>query len=154
MSTNESASGRIDLNDPVFQYRTGSPPPLFSIDQGDITEALAQLEAAARLATVPDPTGKRWVPGLSIVVVARESDQNRVLYCKGHGVRSVNGTALVGPETLFPCASLSKPVSTTLLTAAGVQEAPGWIRSWSSRTAPAFTTSPGHPRRKRPCGSG
>lgn len=68
------------------------------------------------------------MPGLSIVVVARESDQNRVLYCKGHGVRSVNGTALVGPDTLFPCASLSKPVSTTLLTAAGVQEAPGWDR--------------------------
>ena len=128
MSTNEAASGQIDPNDPVFRYCTGSPPPRSSIDRGDITEALAQLEAAARLATVPDPTGKRWVPGLSIVVVARESDQDRVLYCKGHGLRSVNGTALVGPDTLFPCASLSKPVSTTLLTAAGVQEGPGWDR--------------------------
>lgn len=128
MSPNDRASDVIDPNDPVFQYLTGSPPPRSSIGQSDIKKALAQLEEAARLATVPDATGKRWVPGLSIVVVVRENDTCRFLYCKGHGARSVTGTAPVGPDTLFSCASLSKPVSTTLLAAAGVQAGPGWDR--------------------------
>ena len=77
MSTNDGVSDGIDPNDPVFQYLTGSPPPRSSIDQSDIKKALAQLEEAAKLATVPDAAGKRWVPGLSIVVVVRESDTVR-----------------------------------------------------------------------------
>ena len=127
MSANDEVSNAIDPSDPVFQYLTGPPPPRSSIGQSDIRNALAQLEEAARLATVPE-AGKRWVPALAIVVVVRENDTCRILYCGGHGPTSVGSAAPVGPDTLFPCASLSKPVATTLLTAAGVRERPGWER--------------------------
>lgn len=136
MSTNDAASDMMELTDPLSRYLTGPPPPRSHIDHGDIEQALAQLVEAAKLATVPDATGKRWVPGLSIVVVVREGDTCQVLYCEGHGTRSVTGAAPVGRDTLFPCASLSKPVSTTLLAAAGVGVKPGWDE---------VVMQPGHP---------
>src|SRR5215510_11381904 len=110
------ADNRIDPNDPVLEYLRASPDPVASISDYSVEIALGQLKEAAELAT-RDVGGKRWVPGLAIVVVGHK---NQVLYCDGYGTRRVDGTLKIGPDTLFACASLSKPVSTTLLAHAGL----------------------------------
>lgn len=134
MSTTDRVTDAIDPNSPTFKFLTAPPPPRSNIDPSDVENAVAQLQEAARVATLPDAAGKRWVPGLSIVAVAREGQTARVLCCEGHGTTRVDDPTSVGPDTLFPCASLSKPVSTTLLAAAGVREHHGWERPVPQRT--------------------
>jgi len=102
---------------PIRNYLETSPEAVASISDDNVRIALNRLEEAAKLATTSDQAGKRWVPGLAIVVVGHKKE---VLHCDGHGMKRVDGNATVGPETLFPCASLSKPVSTTLLAHAGL----------------------------------
>jgi CubicO group peptidase (beta-lactamase class C family) len=126
MSSNDGVTAEVDPNDPVFKYLTAPPPPRSHIETRDIEAALAQLDEAAKAATAEDSSGRRWVPGLSIVVVAREHGTCHVRYCEGHGTTRIDDPTSVGPDTLFPCASLSKPVSATLLVAAGVRANPGW----------------------------
>jgi CubicO group peptidase (beta-lactamase class C family) len=123
MSSDTRTRASIDRNDPVFQYIVSSPPPAASISDDNVQIALRQLEEAAEVA-IRDDAGKRWVPGLAIVVVGRK---NQVLHCDGYGTKRVDGSAKIGPDTLFPCASLSKPVSATLLAHAGLPRklAPG-----------------------------
>ncbi len=110
------ADTRIDPNDPVFEYLRKSPDPVADVSDYNIQIALGQLKEAANIAT-RDDAGKRWVPGLAIVVVGHK---NQVLHCDGYGTKRVDSTLKVGPDTLFACASLSKPVSTTLLAHAGL----------------------------------
>jgi CubicO group peptidase (beta-lactamase class C family) len=74
-------------------------------------------------------------------VAYREDGACRVAYCDGVGLKSLaasgaDPTARPGPDTLFPCASLSKPVSTTLLAAAGF----GRERSWEIEVSQADGT--------------
>jgi CubicO group peptidase (beta-lactamase class C family) len=107
---------QTDPNDPVFQYIVTSPGPTARVSDDNVQIALTVLKEAADVAT-RDVSGTRWVPGLAIVVVGR---RNQVLLCDGYGSKRVDGPAKVGPDTLFPCASLSKPVSATLLAHAGV----------------------------------
>jgi CubicO group peptidase (beta-lactamase class C family) len=127
-------NARVDPNDPVLGYLHKSPNPVASVRDENVEIALELLKEAADLAT-RDVAGKRWVPGLSIVVVGR---RNQVLHCDGYGTKQVDRAAMVGPETLFPCASLSKPVSATLLAHAGLPkglappgkpETEGWDQS-------------------------
>lgn len=116
MSSAARASASVDPNDPIFQYIVHSPGPVAHVNDYDVQIALGLLRTAAEAAT-HEEAGKRWTPGLSIVVVGRG---NRVLLCDGFGRKRVDDPAKVGPDTLFPCASLSKPVSATLLAHAGV----------------------------------
>lgn len=116
MSPDTGTRARIDPNDPVLEYIVTSPDPVANVSLDNLKEAVRQLQEAASVAT-HDNAGQRWVPGLSIVVVGH---RNKVLHCDGYGTTRVDGTAMVGPDTLFPCASLSKPVSATLLAHAGV----------------------------------
>lgn len=101
----------------IRSYVETSPDPVASVSDYNVKIALNQLDEAANIATTHDETGKRWIPGLAIVVVGRK---NQVLHCDGHGLKRIDGTATVGPDTLFPCASVSKPVSATLLAHAGL----------------------------------
>jgi CubicO group peptidase (beta-lactamase class C family) len=130
MPSNDDVRAPIGPTDPILQYLGSRPLPIRTeISPVDVSAALNQLDDAANLAA-RDTAGKRWVPGLAIVVVGRGGGGTPdVLYCKGHGVKSVDGGALVGPDTLFPCASLSKPVSTTLVVAAGV---PRTLGGWDT----------------------
>ncbi len=49
---------------------------------------------------------KQWqAPGLALVIV----QDDRVVYLKGFGVRDLGGAAPVGPDTVFPLASCTKP---------------------------------------------
>ncbi|AWZ07363.1 MULTISPECIES: serine hydrolase [unclassified Streptomyces] len=80
----------------------------------------AQVEAAVRHldATVEDLMRRTGVPGVSVAVV----HDDRVLHLKGFGLRRVGEKDAVGPDTVFQIASLSKPVSSTVV--AGVLKDP------------------------------
>jgi len=73
-----------------------------------IADALAQLDALAQHAL--QRTG---VPGMAIAVV----HQDQIVYLKGFGIRQVGDPALVDEDTVFPLASLSKPIASTVVAA-------------------------------------
>lgn len=54
---------------------------------------------------------KTGVPGMAIVVVYKD----QVIYLKGFGVRAAGNPELVDADTVFPIASMSKPMATTVL---------------------------------------
>lgn len=115
------------MSDAAADFLTGSPPPRTApLTADDVDKALGELLEAARFATDIAPSGERFVPGLSIAVVLRGKG---VVYCDGLGVKAIrgmdghSGSARPGPDTLFPCASLSKPVSATLLAVAAKSNA-------------------------------
>jgi len=89
-----------------------TPPPRtqpFTLDE--VNAALDELRDAARFATPAN------VPGLSIALVFRENGMFRLRHHEGFGVKRLGRAEGVGPDTSFPCASLSKPVSATLIAA-------------------------------------
>src|SRR5437867_9799407 len=56
---------------------------------------------------------EQGLPGVAIAVVF----QDKVVYAKGFGVRDVNTKTLVGADTVFQLASLSKPIGSTVVAA-------------------------------------
>jgi CubicO group peptidase (beta-lactamase class C family) len=57
-------------------------------------------------------TLKHWhVPGVALAIVR----DGKVIYLKGHGVRSVEDAAKVTPDTLFPIASCTKSFTTAAM---------------------------------------
>lgn len=84
------------------------PDPAFG---GDVTpeklkSALAQLEKLAE-----DKLETTGVPGMAIVVV----HDDRIVYAKGFGVREVGKADRVDANTVFQLASVSKPITSTIL---------------------------------------
>jgi CubicO group peptidase (beta-lactamase class C family) len=108
----------------VAKYLKAPPPPRTRhCTAPEVNAAVAVLEEAAAFATRQGLWGERWTPGLSIAVVHRPTSQ--VLHF-GYGVKRLDDpTSTPGPDTLFPCASVSKPVSTTLIVDGMVGE-PKW----------------------------
>lgn len=95
------------------------------------TEIEARLPALEALARHTVEAGD--VPGLAIAVVFG----NEVIFLDGFGLREVGKPDAVGPDTVFQIASLSKPVTSTIV-AALVSEG---MADWDSRVAdldPAF----------------
>ncbi|MFD9304881.1 serine hydrolase [Streptomyces sp. NPDC060048] len=88
-----------------------APKPLIS-DQR-VEEAVRRLDR-----TVADMMRSTGVPGVSVAVV----HDDEVVYLKGFGLRRVGEKETVGPDTVFQIASLSKPVSSTVV--AGVLKEP------------------------------
>lgn len=88
-----------------------SPPPP---PRPRITDAQADAAVARLDATVTDMMRRTGVPGVSVAVVRND----KVVHLKGFGVRRTDGTAKVGPDTVFQLASLSKPVSSTVVAGA------------------------------------
>ncbi|MFD4246130.1 serine hydrolase [Streptomyces sp. NPDC058525] len=85
-----------------------SPPPAPKPALTD--EAVAR--AVDRLdRTVQDMMRRTGVPGVSVAVV----HDDEVVHLKGFGVRRTGGSAAVDPDTVFQIASLSKPVSSTVV---------------------------------------
>lgn len=89
---------------------------------GHLPAALAELDTLT-----PKMMTLTGVPGVAIAVVS----QDRVVYSKGFGVREVGKGAAVDADTVFPLASLSKPLASTVV--AGVV-GDGTV-SWDSRMA-------------------
>jgi CubicO group peptidase (beta-lactamase class C family) len=79
-----------------------------AISEERVKAALPQLEKLAQQALK-----RTGVPGLAIAIVHND----RVVYLRGFGVREVGSAAPVGPDTVFPLASLSKPITSTILAA-------------------------------------
>jgi CubicO group peptidase (beta-lactamase class C family) len=111
------ASSPIAPDPAVVAYLRDAPPPREAIEEADVTNAINQLELAASFATTTD-AGTRWVPGLSIVVVRREGKPRYFAY----GTKHIDKDAPIGADTLFPCASLSKPVSASIIAAGALGE--------------------------------
>ena len=94
-----------------------------------VAAALPRLEALAR-----QIVEKKLVPGLSIAVVHRDE----VVYLNGFGLRQVGKPETVDADTVFQLASLSKPISSTVVSAL---VSDGTV-SWDSRIRdidPGFT---------------
>ncbi len=99
--------------DAVKYLKDPPPPQTRHCTAAEVDAAVAVLKEAADFATRQGPWGECWTPGLSIAVVHRPTSQ--VLYF-GYGVKRLDDpSSTPGPDTLFPCASVSKSVSTTLL---------------------------------------
>ncbi|MFD3938332.1 serine hydrolase [Streptomyces sp. NPDC058611] len=97
-----------------------SPPPAPKpqITDAQVGKAVARLDR-----TVEDMMRRTGVPGVSVAVVHKD----KVVHLKGYGVRRVGEPGAVDPDTVFQIASLSKPVSSTVV--AGTLTAPdGWDR--------------------------
>lgn len=93
-----------------------SPPPAPTpqISDEQVAKAVAHLEQ-----TVGEMMRRTGVPGVSVAVV----HDDQVLYLKGFGVRRVGEKAAIGPDTVFQVASVSKPITSSIL--AGAVKAPG-----------------------------
>jgi CubicO group peptidase (beta-lactamase class C family) len=95
---------------------TGSSQ-LSTVSAQSVDSALAQLDAYIRSAL---STTK--VPGVAVAVVY--SDQ--VVFLRGYGIRKVGASEAVDPDTVFEVASLSKPISSTVLASLVGQGKIGW----------------------------
>jgi CubicO group peptidase (beta-lactamase class C family) len=73
---------------------------------GDINTALTQLNAY-----VQDSMEKTNIPGLAVAVAY----QGRVVFLKGYGVHKLGNPAKVDPDTVFEIASVSKPITSTVV---------------------------------------
>ncbi|MFJ6632214.1 serine hydrolase [Streptomyces sp. NPDC091376] len=91
------------------------PPPLLT--QADVDRAVARLDGV-----VKDLMKRTGVPGTAVGVVYKD----RVVYLKGFGKRHVGERAAVGPDTVFQLASLSKPVSSTVVAGATGDDTAVW----------------------------
>ncbi|MGW7369109.1 serine hydrolase [Streptomyces sp. NPDC054841] len=80
------------------------PPPLLT--QADVDRAVDRLDGVVQ--SMMKRTG---VPGAAVGVVYKD----RVVYLKGFGKRHVGRPETVGTDTVFQLASLSKPISSTVL---------------------------------------
>jgi CubicO group peptidase (beta-lactamase class C family) len=89
------------------------PPPL----PGRIEVALAQLDGLAETAM-----SRTNVPGIAIAVVSNDE----LAYLKGFGLREAGASELVGPDTVFQLASVSKPIATTVVASLVGDGIVGW----------------------------
>ncbi|MDQ3702610.1 MAG: serine hydrolase [Chloroflexota bacterium] len=82
---------------------------------GEATITTAQVQSALdRLdGLIEDGMTQTGLPGAAVAVVYNDE----VVYERGFGVREVGKPEPVTPETVFPIASLSKPLSSTLVAA-------------------------------------
>lgn len=84
-----------------------SPPQTNSVASSpDVQTALARMDTYIR-----EAMAKTRVPGLAVAVVYHD----KVVFLKGYGVRKVGDPAPVDADTVFEVASLSKPISSTIL---------------------------------------
>ncbi|MFE2874867.1 serine hydrolase [Streptomyces roseus] len=99
-----------------------SPPPAPKprITDAEVDSALARLPGF-----VTDAMRSTGVPGAAVAVV----HDDKVVYLKGFGVRRTDAPGAVGPDTVFQVASVSKPISSTVV--AGALKDPA---AWNDRT--------------------
>jgi CubicO group peptidase (beta-lactamase class C family) len=85
------------------------PPPEIAgvpIPDGQIDRALGQLDALA--AAIMQKSG---IPGMAVAVVR----DGRTVYAKGFGIRKVGAPEMIDADTVFQIASVSKPVTATVV---------------------------------------
>lgn len=92
---------------------TSAPPPAAAAGSGEITAAGVQRALAALPAIIAKNMKKTGVPGMAIAVVY----DGKVRYLKGFGTRQVGRVGAVTADTVFALASVSKPLSSTVVAA-------------------------------------
>ncbi|MEU3611976.1 serine hydrolase [Streptomyces sp. NPDC006872] len=80
------------------------PPP--QLTRSDVDAAVGKLDSIVRAGM--DRTG---VPGVAVGVVYKD----KVVHLKGFGVRHAGRSAQIDPDTVFELASLSKPLTSTVI---------------------------------------
>ncbi|KOU57930.1 serine hydrolase [Streptomyces virginiae] len=93
-----------------------SPPPA---PRPQLTDTAVDKAVAGLDASVADKMRRTGVPGVAVAVV----HDDRVVYLKGFGLRRTGESAKVDPDTVFQLASVSKPVTSTVI--AGALADPG-----------------------------
>lgn len=88
------------------QIQAQTPKPTLTLEPAQIEQAVAALDALA-----PSLLHRSGVPGMAIAVVGRE----HVYYVRGFGVRNINASEPINADTIFQLASLSKPLSSTVV---------------------------------------
>jgi len=95
-----AATGALTLSAPTAHAAKATPE--------GVTLAIAGLDSAAQAAV-----DRGEVPGLAVAVVWKD----QVVFLKGYGRREAGRGAAVDADTVFQIASLSKPVSATVVAA-------------------------------------
>ncbi len=88
-------------------------PVAASIDRAEVDAAVAALDGI--VGDVMQATG---VPGIAVAVVYRDD----VIFEKGYGVREAGRPESVDPDTVFLLASLSKPITSTIVAGLSARE--------------------------------
>jgi CubicO group peptidase (beta-lactamase class C family) len=94
---------------PTASAQSDVPPPLvpaMPLPNNAVDNAVAQLDGIA-----DDLMKKSGIPGMAVAVV----HGGKTVYAKGFGVRDVKTGDKVDPDTVFQLASMSKPLSATVV---------------------------------------
>ncbi len=83
-----------------------APPVSGQLSRDEVQTAVLRMDAVAERAM--RTTG---IPGMAIAVVHNDE----VIFLKGYGVRKVGTSQPVTPDTVFQIASVSKPISSTIV---------------------------------------
>src|ERR1700737_3757850 len=86
--------------------RIAHAQPTTNLDPGRVNWAAQWLNHFAE-----DGLRRTGVPGMAITVVYKD----QVVFLQGYGVRKVGEAAAVDPDTVFQLASVSKPITATIL---------------------------------------
>jgi len=105
---------------PTAQTQSDVPPPLvpaMPLPDNAVDNAVAKLDGM-----VDDLMKKSGIPGMAVAVV----HGGKTVYAKGFGVKDVRSGDKIDPDTVFQLASLSKPLSATVVAHQVGQSAIGW----------------------------
>ena len=94
---------------PSAQVQSDVPPPLvpaMPLPDNAVDEAVAKLDGIA-----DDLMKKSGIPGMAVAVV----HGGKTVYAKGFGVKDMHTADKIDPDTVFQLASLSKPLSSTVV---------------------------------------
>ncbi len=119
------------------QATSPSSASAVSIPPGQIAAAVEQLDGVAR-----DLLTRTGVPGMAIAVV----HDDKVVFVKGFGVRSLADPAPVDENTVFQLASVSKPIAGTVVARAVGERKADW-NDRVSRLLPGFALADAHATR-------
>jgi CubicO group peptidase (beta-lactamase class C family) len=105
---------------PTASAQSDVPPPLvpaMPLPANAVDNAVAKLDGIA-----DDLMKKSGIPGMAVAVV----HGGKTVYAKGFGVRDIKTGDKVDPDTVFQLASVSKPVSATVVAHQVGVNAIGW----------------------------
>lgn len=105
-SGSDGSADNGSSGEPSAASQEGGSESATELSRQTVDDSFGELDEI--VTQVMDETG---VPGIAVGVVY----DDELVYQEGYGVRSVDGDEPVDPETVFQIASLSKPISSTIM---------------------------------------